>query len=374
MPPETLRRSTLAFIAVVAVLLGACGSDDDDASPSSAQAATATAGNETTPPASDAASTTMVTTAAPDIELPDTITIGYQLIPNGDLIVKHEGWLEEAFGEDVNVEWKLFESGGAVNEAIIAGGLDFGLAGSSPVSRGISNGIEYRVPWIFDVIGDAEALVVRTASGITDVAGLAGKTIATPFASTSHYSLLAALQDAGLDAADVKVIDAQPDAIHAAWQNGDIDAAYVWNPNLARLIDEGGTVLVTSADLAAEGKTTYDLAVVTDEFADAYPAALQLWIEAQDRAVTLLRDDPDTAAEILAKELNITAEEAKAQATDLIFLDAGEQAGADYLGGGLPTNLFAAAQFNKELGEIETVRPEPDYTAAVDPSFAANAG
>ena len=35
-------------------------------------------------------------------ELPDTITIGYQNVPNGDLIVKHEGWLEEAFGADVD--------------------------------------------------------------------------------------------------------------------------------------------------------------------------------------------------------------------------------------------------------------------------------
>ncbi len=105
------------------------------------------------------------------VELPDTITIGYQLIPNGDLIVKHEGWLEEAFGPDVTIEWKLFDSGGAVNEAIIADGIDIGLAGSSPVSRGISNGIEYQVPWIFDVIGDAEALVVRAtpASPISPV-------------------------------------------------------------------------------------------------------------------------------------------------------------------------------------------------------------
>ena len=79
--------------------------------------------------------------------------------------------------------------------------------------------------------------------------------------------------------------------------------------------------------------------------------------------MTLLNDDPDAAAEILAVELNITPEEAKAQAADLIFVAAAEQAGDDYLAGGLPANLFAAAQFNQELGEIETVAAEPDYTA-----------
>jgi len=305
---------------------------------------------------------------------PDSITIGYQLIPNGDLIVKNQGWLEEAFGPDVDIDWTLFDSGGAVNEAVIAGSIDIGLAGSSPVSRGISNGIEYQVPWIFDVIGEAEALVVRADEGIADIADLAGKTVATPFASTSHYSLLAALEGAGVDPADVNIIDAQPDAIAAAWETGDIDAAYVWNPNLARLIGDGGTVLITSADLAAEGTTTYDLAVATNDFAAEYPAAVELWVAQQDRAVRLLQDDPDAAAEILAVELQITPEEAAAQAADLIFLTAEQQVGDDYLGGGLPANLFAAARFNQALGEIETVQDEAVYTDAVNPAFAATVG
>ncbi len=95
------------------------------------------------------------------------------------------------------IDWKLFDSGGSVNEAVLAGGVDIGLVGSSPASRGISSGIEYQVPWIFDVIGKAEALVVKGDSGITSIADLKGKTIATPFASTSHYSLLAALAGRG---------------------------------------------------------------------------------------------------------------------------------------------------------------------------------
>lgn len=360
-----IRRSAFALVAVAALVLAACGGDD-----SSDDEGSGSTGTQATTPAAGGGSES----AGADVELPDTITIAYQLIPNGDLIVKHEGWLEDAFGPDVEVDWKLFDSGGAVNEAMIGGGVDIGLAGSSPVSRGISNGIEYRVPWIFDVIGDAESLVVRSDSGVTDVAGLKGKTVATPFASTAHYSLLAALEAAGLSQSDVNVIDAQPDAIYASWQNGDIDAAYVWNPNLAKLIADGGTVLVSSAELAANGKTTYDLGVVSDAFADKYPDAVKLWVEAQDRAVAMLNDDPDAAAEILATELNITPEAARDQAGDLIFVPASEQAGPEYLAGGVPTNLFAAAEFNQQLGEIESVRPEEDYTTAVDPSFAASLG
>jgi taurine transport system substrate-binding protein len=301
--------------------------------------------------------------------MPSRVRIGYQQIPNGDLVVKHEGWLEEAFGSDVSVEWKLFDSGGSVNEAILAGGIDIGLVGSSPAARGISAEIPYQVPWIFDVIGKAEALVVK--EGIETFEDLKGKRVATPFASTAHYSLLAALQDAGIADGDVQVIDAEPDAIFASWERGDIDAAYVWNPNLAKMVEGGGTFLITSEDLAAKGKTTYDLAVVTNSFAQQYPEAVRMWLEQQTRAVELIREDPDAASAAVAAELNITAEEALAQMNDLVFLTADEQVGDEYLGGGLARNLFAAAEFNKELGRIETVQPEQAYIDAVVATFAA---
>ena len=304
-------------------------------------------------------------------DAPSTIRIAYQAIPNGDLIVKHDQALEKAFGDNVTIEWNLFDSGGSVNEAVAAGSVDIGLVGSSPTSRGLSSGLEYQVPWIFDVIGDAEALVVKGDVGIAD---LAGKTIATPFASTSHFSLLAALKDAGVDESSVNIIDSEPDAILAAWQAGQIDGAYVWNPTLAELVGDGGTVLVSSAELATKGYTTYDLAIVTDDFAETYPEAVQTWLDAENAAVTQIKEDPAKAAEAIAAELNITPEEAASQLKGLIFLDASEQAGADYLGGGLAKNLYDSAVFNKDLGKIDEVQPESDYTDNVVATWAAAAG
>ena len=105
---------------------------------------------------------------------------------------------------------------------------------------------------------------------------LKGKKIATPFAST--VALLACSPRSRTPAStakDVKIIDAEPDDIYAAWSRGDIDGAYVWNPNLAKLIEDGGNVLVTSAELAKKGKTTYDLAVVTNDFAEQVPRRRQ---------------------------------------------------------------------------------------------------
>ena len=59
--------------------------------------------------------------------------------------------------------------------------------------------------------------------------------MAVPFASTAHFSLLKAMENAGLSASDVTVLDMQPDKIYASWNSGDIDAAYIWEPTLSQL-------------------------------------------------------------------------------------------------------------------------------------------
>lgn len=355
-----LRRPALAVaVLAAAISLVAVGCGSSDSGSSAKDGATTTAAGST-----DGGSTEQV-------DAPEKLRIAYQAIPNGDLIVKQQKLLEKAL-PDTEIEWQSFDSGGSVNEAIVAGDIDLGLAGSSPVSRGISNGIDYRVVWIHDVIGDAEALVVKDDIG--SIEDLEGKTIATPFASTSHFSLLAALNDAGVDPSKVNIIDSEPDDIYAAWSQGDIDGAYVWNPNLAKIIDDGGKVLITSADLAEKGQTTYDLGVASNAFAEQYPDVLDVWAKAQDQAVSLIQEDPDSAADIIAAELDITPEEAKDQIRDLIFVRAAEQAGPDYLGGKLAENLYAAAQFNKEQGEIEEVLDEAAYQDAVDAAPAESVG
>ncbi|WP_394825788.1 ABC transporter substrate-binding protein [Pendulispora albinea] len=290
---------------------------------------------------------------------PKTLRIGYQLIPNGDLIVKDQKWLEQALPH-TTITWSKFDSGGDVNTAMIAGSIDIGLAGSSPVTKGLTAplNIKYKVVWIFDVIGDNEALVARGAGSVKD---LKGKKIATPFSSTSHYSLLAALQEAGLTESDVKLLDMEPPDIQAAWTRQDIDAAYVWTPHLAQLQKDGKT-LVTSGELAKRGKLTADLAVVRNAFADKYPKAVQAWLTQEDRAVKLVRQDKTAAAAAVARQLNLVPAEASRQIDQLILLDAKEQAGPDYLGtpkkpGAFAQNLLSAAEFLKAQGKIQGIPP-----------------
>jgi taurine transport system substrate-binding protein len=307
---------------------------------------------------------------------PQALRVAYQAIPNGAMIVKNQKWLEDSLG--IPVEWQSFDSGANVNRAVASGSVDVGLAGSSPVSNGIASGLPYKVPWIYDIIGDAEQLVVRKSAGVSDLKGLEGKKVAAPFGSTTHYALLTAMTDAGVDLGKVDVIDLEPDDIVAAWQRDDIDAGYVWNPSLAKLKEQGGTVLLSSRELAEQGTLTGDLAVVRTEFAEQYPDVVAGWLKQENRAVELYKADPQRAAEIVGKELQLPTKEAVSQMEGLIFLDAKEQLSADYLGtpdqpGKLAEQLTTTAQFLKEQELIDR-EPSPDeFKEAVDSQFLQKA-
>ncbi|MFG3040809.1 glycine betaine ABC transporter substrate-binding protein [Streptomyces sp. NPDC048330] len=296
------------------------------------------------------------------------VRIAYQAIPNADLVVKNQRLLEKAL-PDASVSWVKFDSGGDVNTAVIAGAVDFGLIGSSPVTKGLSAPLDipYKVLWIHDLIGDNEALVAR--KDIVSVAALKGRKIAAPFGSTSHYSLLVALESAGLTAADVTLVDLQPQDALAAWQRGDIDAAYVWTPSLTEL-KKDGKVLVTSRAIAAEGKPTADLGVVTDAFAAQHPEIVDAWLKAEDQAVALTRSDPGKAATAIGAELNLSPDEAGKQLAELVLLSAREQQGAAYLGkpgapGGLAANLHDAAVFLKGQKAIDAVPDQAVFGKAL---------
>jgi taurine transport system substrate-binding protein len=299
-----------------------------------------------------------------------TIRIGYQTFPSGDLIVKNNKWLEQAL-PDYNIKWTKFDSGADVNTAFIAKELDFGALGSSPVARGLSAplNIPYKVAFVLDVAGDNEALVVRNGSGINTIADLKGKRVGTPFASTAHYSLLAALAQNNLSASDVQLVDLQPQAILAAWDRGDIDAAYTWLPTLDDL-RKTGKDLITSRQLAKDGKPTLDLAAVSDDFAQAHPDVVNTWRQQEARALTTIKDDPDAAAKAIAAEIGLTPEVVAGQLKQGVYLTPQEVASPEWLGsdgapGNIAVNLQSASQFLADQKQIPTAAPLKTFQDAI---------
>jgi taurine transport system substrate-binding protein len=299
-----------------------------------------------------------------------TIRIGYQSFPSGDLIVKNNKWLEQAL-PNYNIKWTKFDSGADVNTAFIAKELDFGALGSSPVARGLSAplNIPYKVAFVLDVAGDNEALVARNGSGVNTIADLKGKRIGTPFASTAHYSLLAALNQNGVSAKDVQLVDLQPQAILAAWDRGDIDAAYSWLPTLDQL-RKTGKDLITSRQLAKDGKPTLDLGAVRDEFANVHPDVVDIWRQQEARALKLIHDDPAAAAKAVAAEIGLSPDEVTGQLKQGVYLTPEQVASPEWLGsegkpGNIAVNLQSASQFLADQKQIPSAASLQTFQDAI---------
>ncbi|MGI3785689.1 MAG: ABC transporter substrate-binding protein [Janthinobacterium lividum] len=299
-----------------------------------------------------------------------TIRIAYQKFPSGDLIVKNKKLLETAL-PDYKIEWSAFDSGASINTAYIAKAIDVAAIGSSPVARGLSQplNIPYKVAFVLDVAGDNEALIATNASGVTDVAGLRGKKIATSFSSTAHYSLLAALNQAGLTDKDVTLVDLEPQDISAAWKRGDIDAAYTWLPVLDEL-RKTGRQLIASKELATAGKPTLDLGVVSTDFATKHPDAVDAWRKAESSALDTIKNDPTGASTAIGAELGISPEEAAGQIKQGVYLTPAEIASPTWLGtdnkpGNVAKNLHDAALFLSSQKQIPAAPDESVFDSAL---------
>jgi len=301
------------------------------------------------------------------------VNIGYQVIPNTEAIVKSMGWHEETI-KGAEVKWHSFDSGRDVNTALASGSIDIGLLGSTLVANGISEGLDYQVIWIADVIGANEALVVKKSAGINSMEDLKGKKIAVTFGSTTQYTLLGGLKANGIDPSEVNILDMQPPDMLAAWTRGDIDGGYVWHPTLQKMLDDQGQILITSGDLVEKGIVTADVIVVRNEFAKQHPEVVQDYIASQIRAVELYRNNPDDAIAAVAKEFNITNEEAGTMMKELIWLSGDEQASSQYLGAANQPGEFSSvledtAHFLKDQSLIKSVPSSDAFKNAVSGEY-----
>jgi taurine transport system substrate-binding protein len=299
-----------------------------------------------------------------------TLTIAYQDMMNPWRVAMANKEVEKETGYTIN--WRQFGGGGDVIRAMASGDIQVGEAGSAAVATAASQGIDVELFWILEDIGAAEALIVKPA--IKTPQELKGKRIATPFVSTSHYQLMFALETWGVKPNELQVLNMRPADIGAAWQRGDLDGAFIWDPVLAQA-KKNGHVLITSAQVGEMGRPTFDGMVVTRKFAKANPDFMVKLVK------ILARNDAAYVANkagwtVQSPQIQAVAKISGAKAEDVPdgmalygFPSLADQASAKWLGGGKDGGaakaLAATATFLKEQGRIEKVLP--DYRAALTP-------
>ena len=302
------------------------------------------------------------------------VTIAHQdmLVPFQALI--ESGELEKATGYKIN--FRMFGGGGDVIKAMASGDVQLGQVGSSPLTAAASQGQDIKLFWILDDISDAEALIARNGSKVNNVKDLKGKKVATPFVSTAHYQLMALLKMEGLKASDVNVMNMRPPEIAAAWERGDIDAAFIWDPVLSKIKGNGKSI-ASSGSIGAKGFPTFDGFAVNAKWAaenEAFMVALtKALIKADDE---YRKNGAKWTAD--SAQVKAIAKVTKADAKDVPpamklykFPTATEQVGSKWLGGGAAKAMTDTAAFLKEQGRIQEVKP--DYKAFVTDAYVKKA-
>ena len=297
------------------------------------------------------------------------VTIGYQLV--------YGPWKARMAQLEANglggksVKFVRFTSGSEVISAMASGSVDISLSGSSPTAAGYSRGVDMQVIYVYDNINNAEALVVDDS--ISAPQDLVGKTIAVPFGSTTHFHMMFALEQFNIPPKSLRVLDMSPPDMVAAWERGDINGGFVWDPALGRM-KERGRVLLTSGDLSNWGKATFDAMVARKGFTGANPEFTCRWVQMVSAADADYRADPaaygpgtENAAAI-ARSVSGNADQVGGVLALYDFPTLEEQVSGAWLGGGVQNALRAASEFLVSQGKLDRVLD--DYADSATPEFA----
>lgn len=307
---------------------------------------------------------------------PKVVKVGYFGAVNSQLLAKRLDLDSKAVG--VPVEWLRFESGRDVVAALASGSIDIGEIGFPPAVTAIAAGVPIEGVFISHLSGSGVALFVRPEKNIADMKDLVEKKVGVPFGTNPHYLLITALRLKGVNPKQVTLLDLSPSEMLAAYLRKEIDAGYVWQPTLGKVIEAGAKVLLTSADMAERGYPTGDIEVVRKEFARKYPATVSNFVRGESRAAALWLADQTMAAEIVSQELSIPPKLANQLMTANRILLGREQIEPAYLGtsatkGNLWRTLKSVADFLVQEGRLKTAPSDETFRDFINPSYLEKA-
>jgi NitT/TauT family transport system substrate-binding protein len=219
---------------------------------------------------------------------------------------------QDAFAQalpGVSLDYKTFNAGPALIEALFAGAVDVGYVGPSPAINGYSQSKGQALRIVAGAMSGGASLIVRPAANIKSAADLAGKKIASPqLGNTQDVALRFYLQQNGLKTRDrggsVDVVPTQNPDIVNLFRQGQIDGAWVPEPWASTLaLQAGGDVLVDERSLWPDGKFSSVCLVATPRLLAGQPDLVKAVLRANVSAIDLINRDPDQAKRLAGAQI-----------------------------------------------------------------------
>jgi NitT/TauT family transport system substrate-binding protein/taurine transport system substrate-binding protein len=230
------------------------------------------------------------------------------------------------------------------------------------------------VIWAQELYTRDEGLVVRQGSGVHALRDLENRSLALVVGSTSSFEVATALADAGIPASSVHIVNMSPPAMVAAWERGQLDAAYVWDPAFDTMLHDHGYAIMYDQNVARQAPI-FNLAVVQGPWARTHRQLVLGFIEAEQAGVAYYKSHPDQAIRDMAKEAGISVALARTELEGYRIYSLRDQLGPKGLGQGagirsalVTVSLSASAKYLSSIHQI-SISPS-DMSAYVDPSYA----
>jgi NitT/TauT family transport system substrate-binding protein len=254
-----------------------------------------------------------------------------------------------------------------VLQALSADALEGGALTLDEVLSARAGGIDLRVVAVLDISAGADALLARP--DIEKLVDLRGRRIALEQTAVGALLLDAALREAGLEPADVRLLYRTSDQLRAAYEGGEADAVVTFEPVRSQLLATGARSLFDSR--AIHGRIV-DVLAMRPRALEQSPRAVRALVAGHFEMVARFRREPDTLAPQLAGRLGMSASEAVAAYTGLELPDvAGNRA---LLEGRSPVLEQSAAELGRVMLQARLLPMMPSLDGLADARWLPASG
>jgi sulfonate transport system substrate-binding protein len=237
-----------------------------------------------------------------------TLGISFAYYDPVSLVVKDNGYLQEALGPTVTINWVLSQGSNKALEFLRGNSIQFGQTAGSAALLGKANGAPVQAIGI-STNAEWTAIVVPANSPIKTLEDLKGKRVAATPGTDPYIFLLRSLATVGLTGNDITLVPLQHPLGRQALNAGQVDAWAGLDPFMAEAqLQDHDVLIYRNPKLISPGTL-----LVRTDFATAHPDVVTQVLQAYARARAWAIANPQGTAKILAKESHLPLNVAELQ-------------------------------------------------------------
>ncbi|MBC2579759.1 ABC transporter substrate-binding protein [Clostridium sp. DJ247] len=231
------------------------------------------------------------------------------------IIADKMGYFKE---EGLNVKNHLM-SGPDQNAPLVASGTAQICFGSVYNNIAVAaNNVKIKVLSPVANAGGTQVVVARKGLELKSAKDLEGKKIGMTSGAGVLIAIRNMCKELNVDINKIKFVNLQAADQLSALEKGDIDAMAVWEPWVGKAVASGGTILFSGTESNLPEKKGpvhwidfYMTVQATEKFYNEHPEETVKFLKALNKATDYINQNPDKAAEIVSKEINISKEDCK---------------------------------------------------------------